>query len=175
MWAERAGSVRRVPATDVEALVIRSVREHLKPSQTVDDRSLINTQVASVEVQPGQVKAARDARLSVALTQHSNRVSTNASLRRRETQFSRAETKTPKRPCNSMGRVQRQNACRIADSSGLFALNREISVCMRLRGGAERTRTARQARSLSNESLIHPIHEAAALWREGEPFRWRFL
>jgi hypothetical protein len=29
------------------------------------------------------------------LTQHSNRVSTNASLRRRETQFSRAETKTP--------------------------------------------------------------------------------
>jgi hypothetical protein len=54
MWAERAGSVRRVPATDVEALVIRSVREHLKPSQTIDDRSLINTQVARVEVQPGQ-------------------------------------------------------------------------------------------------------------------------
>jgi hypothetical protein len=26
----------------------------------------------------------------------------------------------------------------------------------------------------SNESLIHPIHEVAALWREGEPFRWRF-
>ena len=39
--AERAGSVRRVPATDVEALVIKSVREHLKPSQPIDDRSLI--------------------------------------------------------------------------------------------------------------------------------------
>jgi len=31
--------------------------------------------------------------------------------------------------------------------SGLFALNREISVSVRLRGGAERTRTACQVRS----------------------------
>jgi hypothetical protein len=30
--AARAGSVRRVAATEVEALVIRSVREHLKPA-----------------------------------------------------------------------------------------------------------------------------------------------
>ena len=28
--AERAGSVRRVPAAEIEALVARSVREHLK-------------------------------------------------------------------------------------------------------------------------------------------------
>ena len=53
--AERAGSVRRVPATDVEALVIKSVREHLKPSQPIDDRNLINTRVARVEVQPKQL------------------------------------------------------------------------------------------------------------------------
>jgi hypothetical protein len=33
---------------------------------------------------------------------------------------------------------------RIAASSGLFALNREISVCVRLRGGAGRTRTSNQ-------------------------------
>ena len=31
--AERAGSVRRVPAADIEALVIRSVREHLNNAQ----------------------------------------------------------------------------------------------------------------------------------------------
>ena len=43
------------------------------------------------------VEAARDARLSVSLTQHSNRVSANASLRRRETRFSGAETNAPKR------------------------------------------------------------------------------
>ena len=53
--AERAGSVCRVPATDVEALVIKSVREHIKPSEPIDDRSLITTQVARVEVQPKQL------------------------------------------------------------------------------------------------------------------------
>jgi site-specific DNA recombinase len=53
--AERAGSVRRVPAADIEALVIRSVREHLKPSQEIDDRGLVNTHVARVEVQPEQL------------------------------------------------------------------------------------------------------------------------
>jgi hypothetical protein len=52
--SERAGSVRRVPATDVEALVIKSVREHIKPSQPIDDLSLI-TRVARVEVQPKQL------------------------------------------------------------------------------------------------------------------------
>jgi hypothetical protein len=50
--AECAGSVRRVPAADIEALVIRSVREHLKPSQEIDDRGLVKTHVARVEVQP---------------------------------------------------------------------------------------------------------------------------
>jgi len=32
--ADCAGSVRRVPATDIEVLVIQSVRQHLKPAQT---------------------------------------------------------------------------------------------------------------------------------------------
>ena len=53
--AERAGSVRRVPAAEIEALVVRSVREHLKPSEQIDDRSLVNTHVARVEVQPEQL------------------------------------------------------------------------------------------------------------------------
>ena len=48
--AARAGSVRRVPATEVEALVIRSVREHLKLSDPIDDPSLIKQHVARVEV-----------------------------------------------------------------------------------------------------------------------------
>jgi hypothetical protein len=226
---ERAGSVRRVPATAIEALIIKSVREHLKPSLSIDDRGLVTTRIARIEVQAKQliiqltrdpnatpnrnatnvlripwqstqstrrreillpdgtppqharpirsetratlvaaiargrrwlgelamdasittdsiasregcsarnqhdyltrlprprsgqscyrrpaperhghcpshrlacrmVQAARDARLSVPLTQHSNRVSTNASLRRRETRFCGAETKAPKRP-----------------------------------------------------------------------------
>ena len=53
--AERAGSVRRVPAADIEALVIRSVRAHLKPPQEIDDRSLVHTHIARVEVQPQQL------------------------------------------------------------------------------------------------------------------------
>jgi site-specific DNA recombinase len=53
--AARAGSVRRVPATAIETLVIKSVRDHLKPSEPIDDRSLINTYVARVEVQPDQL------------------------------------------------------------------------------------------------------------------------
>ena len=52
---ERAGTVRRVPATDVEALVITSVREHLKPSRSIDDRSLITAWVTRVEVQAKQL------------------------------------------------------------------------------------------------------------------------
>src|ERR1700738_4143072 len=38
-----------------EALVIRSVRAHLKPSQEIDDRGLVKTHVARVEVQPEQL------------------------------------------------------------------------------------------------------------------------
>ena len=74
--AERAGSVRRVPATDIEALVIRSVREHLKPSQEIDDRSLVQTHVARVEVQPEQLI------IQLAETQGSDRqkVGSNAAL-----------------------------------------------------------------------------------------------
>src|ERR1700747_1256343 len=74
--AERAGSVRRVPAADIEALVIRSVREHLKPSQEIDDRSLVHTHVARVEVQPEQLI------IQLAETQGSDRqkVGSNAAL-----------------------------------------------------------------------------------------------
>jgi site-specific DNA recombinase len=53
--AERSGSVHRVPATEVETLVIRSVRNHFKPTAAIDDRSLVDTHVARVEVQPEQL------------------------------------------------------------------------------------------------------------------------
>jgi hypothetical protein len=34
---------------------MRSVGEHLKPSESIDDQSLVNTQVVRVEVQPKQL------------------------------------------------------------------------------------------------------------------------
>ena len=52
---ERAGSICRVPADEIEALVIKSVREHLKPSVSLDDRNLVNTHVVRVEIQTGQL------------------------------------------------------------------------------------------------------------------------
>src|SRR6202789_1024748 len=49
--ANRAGSVSRVPAVEIEALVIRTLREHLNPLLPVDDRGIINNFVARVEIQ----------------------------------------------------------------------------------------------------------------------------
>ena len=43
--------MRRVPAADIEALVARSVQEHLKLSAPIDDHGLIITHVRRVEVQ----------------------------------------------------------------------------------------------------------------------------
>jgi site-specific DNA recombinase len=53
--SERVGSISRVPAAEIEALVISSVRERLKLSSLVDDRALIETHLARVEIQPGTV------------------------------------------------------------------------------------------------------------------------
>jgi site-specific DNA recombinase len=44
--AGSAGSVRRVPAAEIEAVVVRSVREHLKPAVPIDDRRLIDMNLA---------------------------------------------------------------------------------------------------------------------------------
>src|SRR5215204_5583301 len=48
---DRAGSVRRVAAVEIERLVARSVRERRKLPELVDDRALIKTHVARVKVQ----------------------------------------------------------------------------------------------------------------------------
>ena len=48
--AERAGSVARVPAAEVEAVVVKSVREHVRSQQAIDDRILIEAHVVRVEV-----------------------------------------------------------------------------------------------------------------------------
>jgi site-specific DNA recombinase len=52
---KRAGSIRRVPAEEIEALITRTVREHVKLSEPIDDPGLINAYVLRVEVQPQQL------------------------------------------------------------------------------------------------------------------------
>ena len=52
---ERAGAVSRIPAAEIEGLVLRSVREHLNPSADIEDAVLINTHVGRVEIQSDQL------------------------------------------------------------------------------------------------------------------------
>src|SRR5215471_17387559 len=66
--------------------------------------------------------------------------------RRRETQFSRAETKTSKRSLQSNRQIAEIKCVHKSPPiRGRFALNWEISVCAGLRGGPGRTRTFNQA------------------------------
>jgi DNA invertase Pin-like site-specific DNA recombinase len=48
--AENAGSIRRVAASEIEALVVKVIREYVKPASTMDDRGLIDTHVVRVDV-----------------------------------------------------------------------------------------------------------------------------
>ena len=48
---ERAGGVSRVPAAEIESMVAGSVRDHLGQSAEIEDRVVIKTHVARVEVQ----------------------------------------------------------------------------------------------------------------------------
>ena len=52
---ERAGSVRRVPAAEVEVLVSSAIRKHFNEPNKADDRELIHAHVVRVEVQADQL------------------------------------------------------------------------------------------------------------------------
>jgi DNA invertase Pin-like site-specific DNA recombinase len=52
---ERVGVVSRVPAAEIERLVIRSVRDHLDQSAEIEDTVLINTHVARIDVRSDQL------------------------------------------------------------------------------------------------------------------------
>ncbi len=53
--AGQAGTINRIPAAEIEALVARSVRAHLSQSAEVEDKTLIDSHVVRVEVQPDQL------------------------------------------------------------------------------------------------------------------------
>jgi site-specific DNA recombinase len=48
--ADRAGSVHRAPAEEIEKLIIKSVREHLNVERPIDDRALVDTHVSRVQL-----------------------------------------------------------------------------------------------------------------------------
>ena len=109
--AERAGSVRRVPAADIEALVIRSVREHLNLAEPIDDRSLVDTHVARVEVQPNSWSSSSPNIEEVRSPEASSRKLPFMSLGRKTTVKRRREILLPE-GCrrNTLGRYARKIA-----------------------------------------------------------------
>lgn len=48
--AEQAGAVKRIPADEIEALIVKTLRKHLGDVNNIDDRSLIDDHVTRVEV-----------------------------------------------------------------------------------------------------------------------------
>jgi site-specific DNA recombinase len=52
---ERAGAVSRIPAAEIEGVVVRSVRDHLNQSEEIEDAVLITTHVARIEIQSDQL------------------------------------------------------------------------------------------------------------------------
>jgi site-specific DNA recombinase len=53
--ADRAGSVSRVPAAEIESLVVRSIRGHLDQVGEIEDAILLRTYIARVEVRSDQL------------------------------------------------------------------------------------------------------------------------
>jgi hypothetical protein len=51
----QAGTVRRVPAREIEAIVVKAVRDHLGVSTEIEDATLITAHVIRVEVRPHQL------------------------------------------------------------------------------------------------------------------------
>ncbi len=62
--AKQAGSVSRIPAEEIEALVAKSVRDHLNASTEIEDTALVHNHVVRVEVQSDQlvIELATDAK-----------------------------------------------------------------------------------------------------------------
>src|ERR1043166_5732108 len=52
---KRSGTISRIPAAEVEDILVRALRDHFSQSEHMDDRTLIGTHLARVEVQTAQL------------------------------------------------------------------------------------------------------------------------
>lgn len=66
---EQCGLVNRVPAAEIEAIVIKAIREQLGSPSGSEDRDFIATHVDSVRVHTDRIVPANDASLACARTQ----------------------------------------------------------------------------------------------------------
>jgi site-specific DNA recombinase len=109
--SEQAGSISRVPAPEIEALVTRSVRDHLGLSADVDDKALIKNHVARVDLQPDRllVELAEMKGAKAKRRRSSRRLEVpwrkTSSTRRREILLPETPTPHPARPIRSENRA----------------------------------------------------------------------
>lgn len=105
---DEAGAVNRVPAAEIETVVARSVREHLKLPQAIDDKATIDTYIDRVDVQSQQ--------LSIRLIANSGGIPQNLevirvpwqkqpSRRRREVLLPTSQARVDARPIRSETRA----------------------------------------------------------------------
>jgi site-specific DNA recombinase len=107
---DEAGTVNRVPAAEIETVVARSAREHLKLPQAIEDKTIIDTYLDRVEVYSQH--------LSIRLSENSATDSTaqkhevilvpwqkEPSKRRREVLLPASETRVDPRPIRSETRA----------------------------------------------------------------------
>src|SRR5438874_5890823 len=108
---DHSGSIRRVPAAEIEALVIRSVREHLELSDSIGDKTLVGTHIERVAIKSDQLVI----QLSEAQTTNRQKKKVDnllsvpwnkvASTRRRDIQLSAPNPPKDSRPIRSETRA----------------------------------------------------------------------
>jgi hypothetical protein len=137
---ERAGSVRRVPAAEVEALVASVVRGYLGDSTERDDRDLIRNHVVRVEVQAGQLAvelkplASGDSPAEVADDRLVLRVPWKKTpiKRRREIMAPASESPQDRRPIRAETRANLSHPSRVVGVGSKRSLSAPSQVWIRL-------------------------------------------
>jgi site-specific DNA recombinase len=137
---ERAGSVRRVPAAEVEALVASVVRGYLGDSTESDDRDLIRNHVVRVEVQAGQLAvelkplASGDSPAEVADDRLVLRVPWKKTpiKRRREIMAPASESPQDRRPIRAETRANLSHPSRVVGVGSKRSLSAPSQVWIRL-------------------------------------------
>ncbi len=105
---ERAGRVSRIPAAEIEGVLLRSVRVHLNQSAEIEDAVIIRTHVARVEVQSDQLVIGltnEDIRSKTSRSRKVLKVAWRKSPSRRRREILRSEPPQDARPMRSENRA----------------------------------------------------------------------
>jgi DNA invertase Pin-like site-specific DNA recombinase len=107
--AEQAGSISRVPAPEIEALVTKSVRDHLGLSADLDDKALVQNHVTRVNFRPDRLIIALAELKGAKAKRRSQRLQVpwckTSPTRRREILLPETLSSHPARPIRSENRA----------------------------------------------------------------------